>query len=256
MSTATVALTRRTRAGLRVLSRRLLLGGIVAAALFALYMLWFRDSSLVAVKTVRFEGVGKGDGDLERALTEAARKMTTLHVRQGMLADAARPFPTVKSVSAEASFPSSLTIHVVKRPMAALIGSGSDAVAVAADGTILRGLEAKALQLPRLPLSSPPKGGRLRGPVLEQAQVLGAAPPGLRRYIDRSFNGQSGIGVELDGGVDLVLGDASRAPDKWRAAAAVLSDPGLGPLDYVDLSVPDRPAVGGAGHSPPPLTSG
>ena len=39
-------------------------------------------------------------------------------------------------------------------------------------------------------------------------------------------------------------------------AYAVLSDAELGPLDYVDLSVPGRPAVGGAGHSPPPIPSG
>jgi cell division protein FtsQ len=256
MSTATVALAARTRAGARVLRRRLVLGGMIAAALFALYMLWFRDSSLVAVKTVRFEGVGKGDGDLERSLTEAGREMTTLHVRQSVLADAVRPFPIVESVSADPSFPSTLTIRVVKRQVAGLIGKGSDAVAVGADGTILRGLEAKDLHLPQMPLPSPPKGGRLKGPMLEQAEVLGTAPAGLRRYVDHSFNGQSGIGVELDGGVDLVFGDASRASDKWRAAAAVLSDPGLGPLDYVDLSVPGRPAVGGVGHSPPPVTSG
>jgi cell division septal protein FtsQ len=182
--------------------------------------------------------------------------MTTLHLRQSVLADAARPFPTVQSVSADPSFPNTLTIHIVKRTVVGLIGKDSDAVAVAADGTILRGLEAKNLHLPQMPLSSPPNAVRLRGPMLEQAEVLGAAPAGLRRYVDRSFNGESGIGVELDGGVDLVFGDASRASDKWRAAAAVLSDPGLGPLDYVDLSVPSRPAVGGSAHAPPPVTSG
>jgi cell division septal protein FtsQ len=231
---------------------------LAAAALFAAYHFWFRDSSLVAVKSVRV--IGTGNGRLQRQLadelTVAARKMTTLHVDQSALADVARRFTVVQSVSADPSFPSSLSIHVVERRPAALIGTGSGAVAVAADGVILRGLPAAKLRLPQLPISSTPKGPRLRGPVLEQARVLGAAPGALLGHVDHSFNGDGGVGVSLDGGVQLSFGDAAHAAEKWRAAAAVLSDPQLGPLDYVDLSVPSRPAVGGSSHSPPPLAAG
>jgi hypothetical protein len=78
-------------------------------------------------------------------------------------------------------------------------------------------------------------------------------PAKLRRYAEATFHGAGGVGVRLAAGVELRFGDAASAAAKWRAAAAVLSDPGLGPLDYVDLSIPSRPAVGGAGHSPPPL---
>ena len=256
MSTAAIALPARTRARIRVLRRRLLAGGLLAAALFALYMLWFRDSSLVAVKTVRIEGTSGNAKGLRKALTEAGLEMTTLHLRQSALADAARPFPLVESVSADPSFPSTLNIHVTERQPAALIGQGSGAVAVAGDGTILRGLSTDHLQLPPLPLSTPPKGRSLRGPMLQQAEILGAAPKALLGHVDHSFNSDSGAGVQLEGGVDLVFGDAARAADKWHAAAAVLSDPDLGSLGYVDLTVPGRPAVGGVGYLPPPISSG
>jgi cell division septal protein FtsQ len=256
VSTASVALPTRTRARIRVLRRRLLAIGLIGIGLFALYMLWFRDSSLVAVKTVRVEGTRANDRLLERALSEAGRQMTILHIRQSVLADAARPFPLVESVSAEPSLLSTLTIHVTERRPAALIGGGSDAVAVAGDGTVLRGLPAGHFHLPKLPLSSPPKGRRLHGPTLQQAEILGAAPAALRPYLEDSFNGTDGVGVRLVGGVELRFGDPLRAADKWRAAAAVLSDSELGPLDYVDLSVPGRPAVGGDRHSPPPISSG
>jgi cell division septal protein FtsQ len=183
--------------------------------------------------------------------------MTTLHVDHDALTVAGREFPLVESVSADPSFPSTLTVKVVKRRPAGLIGEGSEAVAVAGDGTILRGLPTGHLEdLPALPLSEPPKGPRLQGPVLEQAEILGAAPPALLRYVDHSFNGPNGVGVTLDGGVELGFADAAHADQKWQAAAAVLSDPDLGPLDYVDLSFPGRPAVGGVGHSPPPVDSG
>jgi cell division protein FtsQ len=259
VSSASVALRRpRPRARLRILRRRLIVFAVLAVAAMALYMLWFRDSSLVAVKTVKVEGTGGGaiEKQLDSALAAAGEKMTTLHVDQGALAAAARPFPLVESVSADPSFPSTLTVHVIERRPAGLIGDGSHAVAVAGDGIILRGLPVDHLDLPSLPLSAAPKAARLQGTMLQQAEVLGAAPPALLREVDHSFNAASGVGVTLDGGVQLSFGNAADAARKWRAAAAVLSDPDLGPLDYVDLSVPGRPAVGGSGYSPPPITSG
>jgi hypothetical protein len=53
--------------------------------------------------------------------------------------------------------------------------------------------------------------------------------------------------------VDLLFATSTRAAQKWRAAVAVLTDPELGSLDYVDLTVPRRPAVGGVSYSPPDL---
>ena len=80
-------------------------------------------------------------------------------------------------------------------------------------------------ELPQLPLSEPPKGGRLAGPVLQQARVLGAAPAALRPYLASSYYGESGVDVETTSGIELRFGDASQAAPKWRAAAAVLADP-------------------------------
>lgn len=136
----------------------------------------------------------------------------------------------------------------------ATIGAGSDAVAVGSDGQILAWLPLSEEQLlPYLPLSSVPKGGRLAGPVLEQARVLGAAPATLRPYIESSYYGESGVDVELRSGIELRFGDASQAAAKWKAATAVLADPSITALDYVDLHAPRRPAVGGSGHTLPPI---
>jgi cell division protein FtsQ len=135
----------------------------------------------------------------------------------------------------------------------AVIGSGSEAVAVAADGALMRWYPVpEDSSLPRLPLEEPPKGGRLAGPALEQAKVLGAAPPALRRYVETSHYGESGVDVVLDSGIELRFGDSSQAARKWRAAASVLADPELEALDYVDLHAPGRPATYGSGHTLPP----
>jgi hypothetical protein len=134
----------------------------------------------------------------------------------------------------------------------ATIGTGSAAIGVGPDGRILAWLPlSEDLQLPALPLSAPPEGGELAGPVLQQARVLGAAPASLRPYLASSYYGESGVDVELRSGIELRFGDASQVGAKWKAAAAVLADPSITALDYVDLHAPRRPAVGGSGHALP-----
>ncbi|MET0305420.1 MAG: cell division protein FtsQ/DivIB [Solirubrobacterales bacterium] len=136
----------------------------------------------------------------------------------------------------------------------ATIGTGSDAIAVGPDGQVLAWIPlSEDALLPYLPLSSVPKGGRLAGPVLEQARVLGAAPAALRPYIESSYYGESGVDVKLRSGIELRFGDASQVAAKWKAAAAVLADPSITALDYVDLHAPRRPAAYGSGHALPPV---
>jgi cell division protein FtsQ len=251
MSARTVALPLLRPVTRGPLLRRALVIAALIAVLLAGYRFWLRDSSLVAVRNVEIVGVGthsKQDRELRAALTGAAKEMTTLHVQPQVLDRAAARFPLVRSVSASAGFPSSMTVHVVERTPAGVIGTGSGAVAVADDGTILRGLPTSQLHLPQLPLNAPPKGGRLRGTMLQQAQVLGAAPGALRRFLAASRFDSHGVVVELTGGIELRFGSAARAGRKWQAAAAVLADPSLTALDYVDLTAPARPAVGGSGH--------
>jgi cell division septal protein FtsQ len=146
-----------------------------------------------------------------------------------------------------------VTSHLVASRPVAVIGSGSDAVAVAADGSTLAWLPAGGKgTLPRLPLTSAPKGGRVQGPVLEQVHVLAAAPAGLRPYVESSYYGESGVDVNLTNGVELRFGDDTQAARKWKAAAAVLASPSVTALDYVDLHAPSHPAIRGSGHALPP----
>ncbi len=141
---------------------------------------------------------------------------------------------------------------LVPRP-AATIGSGSEAIAVTANGALVRWFPlGEEPQLPQLPLTEVPKGGQLKGPALQQALVLGAAPPALRPYLASSRYGESGVDVETTSGIELRFGDSSQAAKKWKAAAAVLADPSIEALDYVDLHAPGRPAIGGSGHTLPP----
>lgn len=137
--------------------------------------------------------------------------------------------------------------------LAATIGEGSGAVAVAADGKLVRWLPLpEEPPLPRLPLEEPPKRGRVKGPALEQVRVLAAAPEPLRPYLESSHFGESGVDVNLTTGIEIRFGDDSQAARKWRAAADVLARPEITGLDYVNVQAPARPSWGGSEHELPP----
>lgn len=133
------------------------------------------------------------------------------------------------------------------------IGTGSEAVPISSTGEIVRFMPVpEDAKLPRLPLTEVPKGHRLTGHPLEQAIVLGAAPPALQPYVERSHYGESGVDVVLTSGIELIFGDDTRAVRKWQAAAAVLADPETVALDYVNVVAPEHPSTGGSGHTLPP----
>lgn len=136
--------------------------------------------------------------------------------------------------------------------LAATIGEGEEMVGVAGNGAVVRWLPPpEDPPLPRLPLDEVPKGGRVRGPALEQVRVLAAVPDELRPYLDSSYFGESGVDVNLTNGIELRFGDATQARQKWHAAAAVLADPSVTALDYVNVNDPDRPAYNGSEHELP-----
>ena len=146
-------------------------------------------------------------------------------------------------------------LGTVRVPMpVATIGSGEEAIGVAVDGEVVPWWPlAEESALPELPLSESPKGNHLKGPALEQVQVLGAAPAALRPYLASSRYGESGVDVETTAGIELRFGDSTQLARKWKAAAAVLADPEIEALDYVDLKAPGHPAIGGSGHTLPPV---
>ena len=225
---------------------------IVAATGAAAYMFWLRDSSLVAVDNVDVVGVTSGDREqIVGELTEVAERMTTLHVDTARLERAAHGFPTVAAISVDPNFPHGMRIEVSERPPALVVSADGQQTAAAADGTLLAGVEVNEDDhLPVLELGKAPTAARLDGDPLDQALVLGAAPEPLRPLIEKVGENDFGIEVTLRGGIPVRFGSSAAAAEKWAAAAAVLADPKLDGLTYVDVRVPERAAAGGASPAP------
>jgi cell division septal protein FtsQ len=134
----------------------------------------------------------------------------------------------------------------------AQIGNGKRVVLVTDDGELFGSATGAKADQPVLPLKKLPPGKRVRGHVLEEVRILAAAPKALRPYIAATKWAKTGAEVELTSGIFIRFGDQSEAARKWEAAAAVLADPSVTLLSYVDVHAPTRPEVGGEGHELPP----
>jgi cell division protein FtsQ len=243
----------RGRARSRPAARRARLAVIVVAvvALLAGGWVWLRDSSLVAVQRVTISGLsGAQAGQIRTALTVAARGMTTLDVREGTLRAAVSSFPVVKGLKVSTQFPHGLRIAVSEQLPVAEVMVGSHPLLVAADGTVLRDVQATSA-LPTLTVKAVPGGNTLQDPTaLLALRALAAAPyPMLARISGISTDYWHGIAVTLRQGPSVYLGNGDQLGAKWQAALALLAVPANAGASYIDVTDPQRGAAGSGSSS-------
>jgi cell division protein FtsQ len=222
---------------------------VAAAALLALVVLgamflWLRDSSLVGVRQVDITGVsGSQADDIRGALTDAARDMTTLHVREDVLRDAVQSYPVVRELHADADFPHRLRITVNSYDPIGSMELGGRSVAIARDGTVLDGTPTKGLTA--IAATGSAAGTKITGTeATKLVRLLAAAPAPLRSRALRAYKGPNGLAVDLRDGPRLDFGDLAQVDAKWLAAAAVLADEDSRGASYVDVRLPERPVAG------------
>lgn len=207
--------------------------------------MWLRNSSLVAVQRVTIIGVsGRDAHQIRAALSSAAHNMTTLDVKMSALRTAVAPYPVVKRLDVSTSFPHRMRIEVVEQVPVAMITAAGVSVAVSADGTLLHGTSLPG-SLPTISLPVSPGGTRVSGSTLQLVRLLAAAPYQLLPKVSQaSDSGAQGLEAQLRNGPKLYFGNDDDLGAKWAAAAAVLADSGSAGADYIDVTVPSRPAAG------------
>ncbi|MDQ6835899.1 MAG: FtsQ-type POTRA domain-containing protein, partial [Actinomycetota bacterium] len=238
---------RRRRRGLalRRPGPRLLAGLIGGLVVLAGAYLWLRDSSLVAVQSVRVVGTsGPNAGQIRSVLRAAARNMTTLDVKMGALQTAVAPYPAVKGLEVTTQFPHGMRIRVSEQVPVATVDAGGRRIPVAADGTLLHDTRTGA-SLPTIAMRVLPGGARLTGYALDEARLLGAAPyPMLAKVSQVSDGPAHGLAVQLRAGPALYFGTGGQLGAKWAAVTEVLASSGSVSAPYVDVTDPSRPAAG------------
>jgi cell division protein FtsQ len=230
---------------------RLLAVAVAAVLVVGLYLLVLRELSPFRIEAVRVVGASSGYAPRLRAeLSEAARGMTTLHVREHELREVAERYPAVVALEANPDFPRRLTVRVVERPPVGVArGTQGRRVPVAADGTLLHGHPVDR-PLPRLPGRAPKRRQAGGTATVAAARIAAAAPRPLAAWLEQVRRSSAGWVVELKEGPELRFGSARDLRRKWAAAAAVLSAQSARGARYVNLRLPDRPAVGGFPSAP------
>jgi len=224
------------------LRNRLIVAALILAALTAVYMFWFRDSSMVAIEKVNVTGAAVAPG-VEERLTSAATGLSTLHLDRGAIEDAVADDPSVVALKIDTDFPHGITIDVQSRTPAGWLGADGGTL-LAADGTVLASGVDRPDGLPEV-AGGELDGERASGVELAAARVLGAVPKPLQAQVEKAeVDKGHGVVAVLSGGIELRFGSPANADQKWRAAASVLADPKLTSATYIDLSSPSRPVVG------------
>jgi cell division septal protein FtsQ len=228
--------------------RRLVVLALLAAALTAGYFFWLRDSSLVRVEQVTVKGLATTPGapELRTQLSEAARSMTTLHLDEHKLREIASQHPVVHSIEIQPDFPHGLTITVTENEPVALVSAGDRSVPVAADGTVLEGLETDA-SLPTIRTETLPDERRVPGgETLHRVTAAAAAPEDVRAKIASiAVTPEHGYVAQIEKGPEVWLGGDGRLRLKWEAATAILAEESAQGASYIDVRIPERGVAGG-----------
>jgi cell division septal protein FtsQ len=241
-----------TRADRRVGSRRRrrLLVGAVAVGGGALALWFLATGPLLSVRTVELRGQIAGDvTGLEEDLERAAGQGTVLRPSVGAMRAAAATHPWVESISVSRDLPLGLVVRVTPTRPAAVATDGEASVLVAPDGRVLGPAEPES-GLARVALSTPPpKPGQ---PVPDHARgavaLAGAAAPEVAQRL-RGLRMRGGrLEGRLTNGPELRFGAPDDVVSKAAALTALLSNLSVEQeqtATYIDLSVADRPTVGG-----------
>ncbi|MGI8713342.1 MAG: cell division protein FtsQ/DivIB [Solirubrobacteraceae bacterium] len=230
---------------------------VVALALLGGAWLWLRQSSLVAVKRVDVVGVSGPDASqIRSALVSAADTMTTLNVQMSHLRTAVSLYPVVKHLLVSTQFPHGMRIQVIEQVPVALVEVDGRRTAVAGDGTLLRDAGTGA-PLPTITLAVAPGGTHLTGAARSEVAMLAAAPYQLLAKVAQvSSDPTHGLVAQLRNGPRVYFGSGAQLMAKWDAVTEVLADAHSAGADYIDVTVPARPAAGTGTDGAPTSSAG
>jgi cell division protein FtsQ len=206
---------------------------------------------LVAIRQVQVTGLSGPDvAQIRRALTASAETMTTLNLDVSALERAVQDYPYVRSLRVSTHLLHGVTIDVLEDVPVALVSTRGRTVTVNGAGRVLPNDGAPHGLLPSVPLgtSSSIAAGASRltaaGP-LSALTVLAAAPYGFLSHVASAVASSAhGVVVQLRNGPQIYFGQGGQLVAKWTAALAVLAGAGSAGAQYIDVSDPERPAVG------------
>jgi cell division protein FtsQ len=227
---------------------------VVGAALFV----WLRSSDVFAVERVTATATASVTSDDIARATSPALGVSLLRVSTSAIEKALLALPYVRSAQVYRDFPHTLEVHIVEYRAAARVRAADGTTwLVSEDGRVLAKVDPPAgaslpLLISETPLS-PVAGATIPEAVAASLPVAtllrdGQADATLQpiaslKEIDVSAGGE--VSVKLSSAMELRLGQPSKLESKLKAAAEIIQQclRDQKQVEYVDVSVPDRPAV-------------
>lgn len=230
-------------------SRAVWLLGLVAAVMVGY---WVLSGPLLSVRSVQVSGYDRHDlPALEQALTDAGRTGTVMSPPVTAIERAADRFPWVASLRVERKLPTGLVVRVVQaRPVAIASAGGLTPLLVTSTGRML-GQPAGDDALPSLEANPADLkvGGRLPDEAMDllvfATELDSELAPQVRGLVRTE---QGAVVGRIDAGPEIRLGTSERMVAKARALSMVwayLAVEERQQATYIDVSVPESPAVGG-----------
>jgi cell division septal protein FtsQ len=247
--------SRSVRGGLAFPGRRtaVIVGGVLVA--LALLYVGARETPVFAIRTIEITGGPPEVRRVVRAEAEDVSGQSLVALDGAGLVRDLEALPSVRSVTYDRAFPSTLRIVVNPERPLAVLHLGSDRWVISEWGRIIRSAPpGSAVGLPHFRL--PPRGGIEPGSfVTEPAArlLLGAlalVPKNFpaRIYTARLVSGELTLGLRAAWGrPEIRLGEPVDVAVKLAAAGLVISSIPAGErgaIGYVDASIPERVVVG------------
>jgi cell division septal protein FtsQ len=235
--------------------QRLALGAALTIAALALLYLAARMTPVFAVRTIEVSGASRSVREAAHSAAEPFAGKSLVGLDGATLVDELEALPTVRSVSYDRAFPSTLRIFVTPEVALAVLRLGADRWLVSQRGRVIRRyVPDPEERFPRFRLAERANVGPGTFITDDIAHVilgaLAAAPARFPARIDKVSLEDGELTMELHaswGAPELRLGEPVDVRAKLAAAAVVLRSLAAdyrGSVGYVDVSVPERTVVG------------
>ena len=205
------------------------------------------------VSRIQVVGAADAAAQVDAAARAGIAGRSMLDVDPAAVARAVAALPGIQRASVDRAFPATLVVHVVPERPIAIVRTSAGGRVISATGRVI-GPAAGSARLPAIaasPADIPGVGGAVRSTAVLDEVAVAAAPHAGLRLRSIGYTGD-GLVAQLRDGTQIRLGDGTNAARKLRVAHAVLRR-AAGPVEYVDVSVPDAPAV--RAGTPDPATT-
>jgi cell division septal protein FtsQ len=233
--------------------RRTALIGVLAAGAAVAGAWWVATGPLLSIGSVNISGYRQPDqARLVETARIAARDGTMLRLPTVSVREALTRFPWVEDVRVHHNWPRGVDIQVLTATPAAIAVTPGGARLVVSDSGRILGPDTSGLRLPLFRMPAGPVGQPLRGHAQRAPYLFLTAmsPATARRVRDLGLAGGVVTGRIVDG-PELRIGPPEALWAKARALEAILASTrptvvdGLAGAEYLDLSSPAQPTLGG-----------